>query len=170
MTNLQKRRGIVVVSILVFGFLIHLAPRIIYLNTTGSVPVGLYLAIPGMNLRHGDLVVYDPPEKAKELVLARNYGEDGKSDRAFLKRVGALPGDIYGVVDDILLVNGEKKGDVLKFDSAGNLMPTEDGFRMVRKGTFLPLGDKPNSLDGRYTGTVPLESIRTRVVPLITEW
>ena len=169
MTDLQKRWGIVAVFVLIFVLLINFCPRLIYFNITRSMPIGLYIAIPGMNLRTGDYVVFDAPEKAKSLILERNYG-DGNPDRMFLKRVGALPGDIYGVMDDVLLVNGEKKGDVLLYDHDGNPMPVEEGFHMVRKGTFLPLGDKVNSLDGRYFGTVPVESIRMRVVPLITEW
>lgn len=132
------------------------------------MPLGLYLAIPGMSLRRGDIVVYDPPEKARALILARNYG-DGKI-HPFIKQVGALPGDVYCIMDDSFLVNGEEKGTVLRFDSQGNPMPVEDGIHMVREGTFLPLGDKTNSLDGRYTGTVPLDSIKTRVVPFVTVW
>ena len=169
MTALQKRRWMIAVSVLVFALLLNFGPRMVYLNTSGSVPLGLYLAIPGMSLQRGDLVIYDPPDTSRALILARNYG-DGSADHTFLKHVGALPGDIYGVVDDVLLVNGEKKGSVLRFDDDGNPMPVVEGFHMVRKGMFLPLGDSPHSLDGRYTGTVPMESIRVRVVPLIIEW
>ncbi|MBE6101709.1 MAG: hypothetical protein E7200_06365 [Selenomonas ruminantium] len=170
MTDLQKKRLKVALSLVAFAWFVWFAPKIVYLNTTRSLPLGIYLAIPGMNLRHGDYVVYDPPDKVKELMLERRYGSEDIEKIIFLKRVGGLPGDVYGVINDEILVNREKKGSVQRQDNAGNPMPVEDGWHLIKEGQFLPLGDKTNSLDGRYTGTAPIGSIRTRVVPVITEW
>ncbi len=164
----EKRKWLVVaVMAAAMVFLVNFAPKIVYLNTTRSLPLGIYLAIPGKNLRVGDLVVYEPPEKVRELVRERKYGT-GKE--TFLKQVGALPGESYAVEDGVLLVNGKKKGSIKETDSSGNPMPLIEGRHIVQQGEFLPLGEMTNSLDGRYTGTVPVDNIITRVVPVLTEW
>ena len=163
----QKKRIIAGSLVVLFVLFINFAPKIIYLNTTRSLPLGLYLAIPGKNLRHGDIVVYVPPEEVREMIRERNYGS---GDVLFLKHVGGLPGDVYGVAEDKFIVNGELKGMVQRQDNAGNPMPVMDGPHIVPEGEFLPMGEKINSLDGRYMGTVPMESIMTRVVPIATEW
>ena len=150
--------------------LVNFAPKFVYLNTTRSLPLGLYLAIPGRNLRVGDIVVYEPPENVQQLVRERSYGGAGAGRLTFLKHVGALPGDVYEVEDGAVRVNGETKGSIKEVDNEGNPMPVMTGLHVVREGEFLPLGEVPNSLDGRYTGTVPVDNIITRVVPVLTEW
>lgn len=162
----RKKYGIAAMVVL-FALFINFTPRLVYINTTRSIPLGVYIVIPGMNLRHGDIVVYDPPEEVKKLVRERGYGTGNEH---FLKHVGGLTGDFYGVSDEKIFVNGENKGAVQRQDDAGNPMPVEDGLHIVGEGEFLPLGEKVNSLDGRYMGTVPLKNIITRVVPFITEW
>ena len=163
----KKKRLIAGALVILFVLFINFAPKLIYVNTTRSLPLGLYLAIPGKNLRYGDIVVYDPPQKVRELIRERKYGSE---DAHFLKHIGGMPGDIYGVAEDKFIAHGELKGTVQRQDNAGNPMPVMDGLHIVPEGEFLPIGEKTNSLDGRYMGTVPIDSIITRVVPIATEW
>lgn len=164
----EKKKRIAVVSlVIIFILFINCAPKIIYVNITRSLPLGIYLAIPGMNIRRGDIVVYEPPTTVYTFMKEREYGIGNEQ---FLKRVGAIAGDSYGVIDGVLLINGEKKGLIKEFDSSGNPMPVMIGPHVVPEGQFLPLGDQVNSLDGRYTGPVPVGRIITRVVPVLTEW
>lgn len=119
----------------------------------------------------GDLVVYDPTEDVLAFSLAHGYMENEKS--LFLKRVGAMAGDTY-VVDKNgnFYIDGDYVGPVSTTDSKGEPLPQiERGvLHTVPKGEFLPLGDSTQSFDGRYTGTVPLSRIRSRVVPLLAFW
>jgi len=164
----EKRKRILVVSLAtIFILFINFAPKIIYINITKSLPLGIYMAIPGMNIRRGDIVVYEPPTRVYTFMKERNYG---KGNEQFLKRVGAMAGDSYGVMDGVLLINGQEKGLIKEYDSSGNPMPVMTGLHIVPEGQFLPLGDQVNSLDGRYTGPVPVGKIITRVVPVLTEW
>ena len=57
-------------------------------------------------------------------------------------------------------------------DSKGEPMPqlARDVTYTVPEGEFLPVGDSTRSFDGRYTGTVPLSAIRSRVIPLLAFW
>ena len=41
---------------------------------------------------------------------------------------------------------------------------------IVPDDEFLPVDDTANSFDGRYTGTVPLRAIKTRVIPIFVTW
>ena len=163
----QRKKWIAAVLVAVFVVLINFAPKMVYFNKTRSLPLGLYVVIPGKNYRHGDIVVYRITEDVRQMMVERGYGS---GDETFLKHIGGLPGDRYCVFDEVILVNGEKRGDIQRYDRQGNPMPVMDGVHFVEAGHFLPLGEKTNSLDGRYTGTVPMENIVTRVVPFITEW
>ena len=41
---------------------------LIYMNTTASLPVGIYFAIPGFGVRDGDIVAYEQDEKVMEVI------------------------------------------------------------------------------------------------------
>ena len=145
---------------------------LLFLNTTESLPRGLYLMIPSTSIRCGDYAVYEIPDSVRQLCMERNYhpAKDGKPI-LFLKRVGALPGDLYEVRQDFsFLIEGKLVGKVEKVDSKGRIMPIQFGMHIVPEGEFLPCGIPSNSLDGRYTGPVPLENIRARAVPIFTEF
>ena len=110
----EKRKRILVVSLVtIFILFINFAPKIIYINITKSLPLGIYMAIPGMNIRRGDIVVYEPPTRVYTFMKERNYGQGNEQ---FLKRVGAMAGDSYGVMDGVLLINGKEKGLIKEFD------------------------------------------------------
>ena len=139
-------------------------------NRTASLPIGFYLRIPSSASR-GDLVIYDPPEDVIAFSLAHGYMENEKA--LFLKRVGATAGDTY-VIDENgdFYVDGNYVGPVSTADSKGKPLPQlERGIlHTVPEGEFLPLGDSTRSFDGRYTGTVSLSRIQSRVVPLLAFW
>ena len=45
---------------------IEILPDIFYLNTTSSLPKGLYMKIPSAKCRHGDYIVYEPTDDIKK--------------------------------------------------------------------------------------------------------
>ena len=151
---------------------LHAEHPFLLLNTSASIPRGLYIGIPGKELRKGDYVAYPPPEKVISFLEERGYMDGRKpKDVRFIKRVGALPGATYGIaLDDYFYVNGHLTGKIRFTDKNGEAMPLERGEHIVEDGTFLPQGDSESSLDGRYTGTVPQKNIISRAVPLLVEW
>ena len=68
---------------------------ILFYNATASLPRGIYLRIPATKIERGDIVVYDPPEEVIAFSYQRGYVQH--TDTRFLKRVGAIAGDVYSI-------------------------------------------------------------------------
>ena len=147
----------------------HILPNILYFNVSPSLPRGIYLAIPGSMYRTGDLVVYEPPDDVRAFCMDRGYMTE---EMLFVKYIAAMPRDVYQVNQDDhkFTVNEKYLGIAEAYDNVGRTMPKQYGSHIVPDGEFLPYTGATHSLDGRYTGTVPLSKIKTRLVPLLTEW
>lgn len=146
-----------------------LLPKVFYLNTTPSLPVGLYLRVPAIHLEDGDAVVYRPSESTMQLAKDRDWIP---SDEMFIKEVGALQHETYSINPDNLqfLANGKYIGQVSPIDHLGRMMPVLRGDFEVPDDEFLPVANNPSSFDGRYTGPVPTKNIEAKVIPLILEF
>ena len=142
--------------------------RFLYLNDTPSLPRGIYLRVPNlMNLSDGAYVVFTPNEITRKIGIERGWF---KEDTYFLKKVGAVAGEPYRIdpVTHQFFANGKYVGQIQETDSEKRPIPGIQGDFIVPEGEFLPIGEHPKSFDGRYTGTVPIQNIRARVVPLFT--
>ena len=141
-------------------------PHILYVNTTESLPVGFYVAIPGGEFRNGDLVAYKPTSDVLSIVKENDWYQKDTANLIFIKR--AYSNIDYKVIANSITVAGKTVGKVYEKDTKGHLMPQHQGYYRVGKNEFLPLGDSERSFDGRYTGTVEKKRIVTRVVPFLT--
>lgn len=143
--------------------------RFVYLNDTPSLPRGIYLRVPMMGLSDGMYVVFTPNEKAIKVGKERGWF---KEDTFFLKKVGAVEGERFFIdsATHQFFANEKYIGQIQKADSHERPMPELHGEFTVPEGEFLPVGEHPLSFDGRYTGTVPIQNIHARVVPLFTEF
>lgn len=143
------------------------------LNTTRSVPLGLYRIASGP-IMHGDLAAYcltDP----ELIVLAqeRQYLASGVCPsglRTLLKQAAGLPGDDIIINNGLIFVNGlEQPNSAAKaFDSKGR--PTSESRLKpgcIPAGQALLLAYHANSFDSRYFGLVPLAELQ-RVEPVLT--
>lgn len=146
-------------------------PRLVFINTTHSLPDGIYVAIPGKDFRNGDTVAYLPPDAVQEFVTARGWNPEG-SGMTFVKHAYG-PGTQYAARpgEDLqsFIVDYQASGPVSTTDGKGLPLPQHYGWFSVPEGEFLPVGTDAHSFDGRYTGTVPQDRILCRVVPLLTE-
>lgn len=145
---------------------LRILPSILYLNVTESLPIGLYMRIPGKECRRGDYIVYEPPEEVKEIITKNGWG-DGK--REFLKKVGAVAGESYSIDEETLAFEAAGKyiGQVFEKDTLGHELPKLRGKFEVKTGYVLPIATSARSFDGRYSGEIPIEKIKARVVPII---
>lgn len=138
----------------------------LFFNVTPSMPIGVYMMIPGNQYKKGDLVVYTPTDES--LDYFRKYDYD-RPDTDFLKEIGAMPGESYSVDAD----NGnfwaadKYIGIAKRQDSFGNCLPDHSGTYTVPSGEFLPVTYYSGSFDGRYTGTVSFSRIKNKVIPII---
>lgn len=143
-------------------------PTLIYMNTTASLPIGLYLAIPGFAVRDGDIVAYEQDEDVMETVR-HNGWLPNDADPAFIK-YAAIEGGFYEVDPDLRFrVNGKLIGYAMTGDGKGHTMTPRCGFYEIEQGQFLPYTYAARSYDGRYTGTISTDRIYSRVIPLLTK-
>lgn len=139
------------------------APRLIW-NATASAPVGLYVVRPMNGLEHGTLVVVYPPKATADWLTARGYLPP---DTPLLKHISALAGQTVCRADLDITVDGMKVGSALRRDRLHRPLPEWQGCHRLRDGEiFLMNADVPDSLDGRYFGRVPANSIIGQAVPL----
>lgn len=142
------------------------APALVW-NASASVPVGLYRVQPIEQLRVGDLVVVRPPE-----TLASTLADGGYLPRGvpLLKRVAALSGQRVCRTGLAITVDGVLIGTALEHDRRGHPLPVWQGCQVLGPDqVFLLNPDRPDSLDGRYFGPLPLASVVGRARPLWTD-
>jgi len=162
MKAVMKLVGLCVVSYLMFQAI----NASVYLNLTESLPVGLYVRVPKIELSRGDYIVYEPSEEIKNLIRENGWGD---GEQKFLKQVSGVRGDEYEVDEKhrIFLINGKFAGQVFRTDSAGHKLPQLVGKFKVGEDEILPCGTNLRSFDGRYTGTIKISEVEAKVVPLI---
>lgn len=139
-----------------------------FLNETASLRQGLYLKIPSWFYHNGDYVVYMPTAEASELIESRHWMPEHTD--FLLKKIGAMEGEEYDVDPRTMnfSIRGKYVGQAFAEDRQGNPMPVKYGRHVVSMGEFLPVGTAPRSFDGRYTGTIPMDHICAKVIPLVT--
>lgn len=164
----MKRKAIIFLAVCLatkLGF--EEVDDIFYLNVTSSLSTGLYMKIPNRECRRGDYIVYEPSEEVKEMIIENGWG-DGSRD--FLKKIGATAGEKYSVDAETLKfeIEGKYIGQVYETDNEGNALPKLRGEFEVPNGYVLPIATNARSFDGRYSGAIPKNRIKARVVPILT--
>lgn len=137
------------------------------INVTRSLPLGLYIRSFSSTYKKGDFVLIE--EKAigeHQKYLNFYFGSGG-----LIKNIAALPGDTFVVQDDNFRLSNPVIDIKIKEKTPSGLRIPRlpNGVYTVPIGYFLPLATyNENSLDGRYYGVLPMESIKVKLVPLIT--
>ncbi|MBM3552684.1 MAG: S26 family signal peptidase [Alphaproteobacteria bacterium] len=136
-------------------------------NASASAPIGFYAVHPAGALAVTDLIVARPPELLAEWLAARGYLPKGA---LLLKRVAALPGQKVCRTDFTISVDGSVVAEANTRDRAGRDLPRWSGCFVVRPGdVFLLNWNHPASLDGRYFGALPVDTVVGRALPIWTE-
>lgn len=139
------------------------SPRLLW-NASASVPVGLYRLEPVDQLAVGDLVAVHPPAALSDFLDARGYLPRGVP---LLKHVMALEGALVCRSGDRISINHRHLGRAHAQDRNGRDLPVWQGCHRLAAGeVFLMNPDAPDSLDGRYFGTLLRTAITARLTPL----
>lgn len=142
-----------------------ISPRFIW-NASASVPIGLYAIRPTGTLHVTELVVVRPPTALATFLDDRRYLAKGVP---MLKRILALPGQTVCRTNRTITVDGVAMGAALDRDSRGRPLPTWQGCRVIAGDqVFLMNWQSEDSLDGRYFGQLPANTIVGRAAPLWT--
>lgn len=159
-----------VVAVAVIATIRAHLPYELALNTTASIPRGLYLAkdYKGERLQRGREACFE--YRTPAWASARDYFSEG---RRLCKYIAGLPGDRMESRDGTLTVYPADGSSVVtaryaQADSAGRPLPQEvlrDG--QVPTGKVLMLAPaKPNSLDSRYLGPVDTQALTHTLTPI----
>ena len=171
-SKIFKDKKWMLISLIIGGVimaLLSLDQRVVFINLTGSLPRGIYVAVPYTSIRSDDIVAYRPPEDVMKFAFDRGYAPF--PDMTFMKKVAAVSGDFYSVSMDLdFKVNGKSLGKAYRLDRLDREMPLQMGLHMVPDGHFLPYGTADRSLDGRYFGTVSQDRVIAKVIPLAVEF
>jgi conjugative transfer signal peptidase TraF len=146
-------------------------------NLTPSVPVGLYIANHYIGaIKRGQIVSFGPHNAAALYGFQRGWIKPGGT---YIKRVGAIVGDLVCVDNELTITTNEsgklgtlkRIGLVAEVDRNGRPLPHElEGCHRVPAGYFLPVGDGlPNSYDGRYYGFVSVLAVQATLSPMWTD-
>lgn len=138
------------------------------INTTRSIPVGLYAPAEGPIVR-GSIVLTCGPR----WIVERGYvlpSRRCKGGALLMKRVVAVPGDRVRIGKSGVAVNGRLIPDSrpLDRDSHGNPLPTVRGEYLLTDDELLLMSDKAvRGLDARYLGPTPKKDILELVEPVV---
>lgn len=179
--RIVKRLGLFIVflAVLIFAASIWMRVNHIYINTTPSLPVGLYKKI-DIPIEKGAYVAFCPPEwdvfmMAQERgFISVSNGMNGNCPSGYgmmLKQVMALHGDTVSIDSSGVSINGKKLplSEQLSVDDKNLPLPL---FSLKPKQlnpseVLLMANIHPRSFDARYFGLVDRAHIVTRVKPLI---
>ena len=146
------------------------------INTTRSIPVGLYWTSPGAAVEKGAYVFFCPPQaRVFDEARARGYIGAGFCPGGYgymMKRVLAARGDDVAVAEEGVRVNGA----LLPFsapkavDAGGRALPRfrADRTTLGAADVLLMSDVSGTSFDGRYFGPIDRSHIVTVVSPVIT--
>ena len=146
------------------------------INTTPSVPVGLWRMTPHAAVTRGMVALWCPPDRpAFRLARARGFIPEGRCAGGYtplLKPVAAVGGDTVTVTPTGIRVNGVAlpNSAPLARDGAGRALPRLAAGRYgVPEGeVWLVSSYNPHSFDARYFGPVAASHIEGVVRPVYT--
>jgi len=145
------------------------------INTTRSIPVGVYREIQAP-VERGDYVMFCPPlHNLFDVAKARGYIGTGVCPGKYgymMKRVSAVGGDIVSIDDNGVRVNGGllPNSRPAQTDSTGRELPYLRINRRVLGGDELLLMSdvSETSFDARYFGPVQRSQVKSVIRPLLT--
>ncbi len=136
-------------------------------NASASVPVGLYRLQWASKFGVPDLVASRPQEP-----LATFLADGGYLPRnvLLLKRVLAVAGQTVCRKQLVITVDGIEVGEARERDGRGRSLPAWQGCRSLGEDELFVMNwQSPDSLDGRYFGTIPKSSVIGHAIPIWTE-
>jgi conjugative transfer signal peptidase TraF len=143
-------------------------------NTTASMPLGLYREVP-LRLERGAWVVFCLPEEPARLGRERAYLRGGgcaNGSQDLVKEIAAIPGDRIALSLAGIIVNGRTiPGTAIRaVDHRGRtLFHATLGERYVGSGELWVLGVHQDvSWDSRYFGPVPIDHVHAAAIPILT--
>jgi conjugative transfer signal peptidase TraF len=136
-------------------------------NASPSIPTGLYAIRGKASLHVGERIAIEPPPELRRLMRERGYLPNRMP---LLKRVAAVSGQRVCRFAHGVTIDGELVGVARARDRAGRPLPAWFGCYKLRTGELFAMNPAaPDSFDGRYFGTLKIETVIGRAMPVWTD-
>ena len=166
----QRRNALIIILIgAILG--VFICSECLILNTTASVPRGLWLKVDGLP-KKGDFVQvpieafssieWTPPEYFRKNIWGKN--------KPFLKKVAGFSGDLIEQADNGLIqINGVPfpNSAPLSHDRAGRFLKAFPLPVVLKNDEVWLMSDSPFGFDSRYLGTAQILKCH-KAIPLLT--
>lgn len=170
----KRIKGLLLAPGLVAAVVIGSAMAGARVNSTASLPLGLYWTVEAP-VRTGALVMFCPPKNPVfDEAKARGYigaGFCAGGYREMMKKVAASRGDHVSISSQGVFVNGKQvpNSRPLNYDPAGRPMPRYETDCTLKDNQVLLMSDyNPLSFDSRYFGPINRAQLRSVVRPVFT--
>lgn len=146
----------------------------VVINTTASLPLGLYRAIDAPLARGAYVKFCPPPSALFDEAARRGYLHAGFCPGGYgplLKRVLAVPGDRVQVAGDGVRIDGRfvPLSAPMWADGGGRTLPRYVQDRVLNSSELMLMSDiSPVSFDARYFGPVDRAQVQAVIEPLFT--
>jgi len=123
-----------------------------------KIPYWQTTIIPFKNPRKGDIIVFKYPKDP---------------DKAFIKRVVGVAGDVIKIREKKLYINGKLANHDFAFHSKSNIEPGRDNFGpiTVPENSLFVMGDnRDESHDSRFWGFVDLKAVNGKAFIIYWSW
>lgn len=137
-------------------------------NMSSSIPRGLYLLYPKLNIEKGDIINFKIPDSIKVISLERNYLS--KEITTLTKYVVATENDIVQRKNNKLFINNHLRGNISLTDKKNRVLVSllkEDEKITLKKDEYFVLGIVENSLDSRYYGIIKEKDIEKKAILIL---
>lgn len=144
------------------------------INTTRSIPVGVYWTTNAPISRDAYVMFCPPPAAIFETAKQRGYIDPGNCPGGYgymMKRVLGMPGDEVSVRADGVRVNGEylRASLPLASDRGGRPLSAHSLERKLEADELLLMSDRSaRSFDARYFGPIARTQVTSVIRPIVT--
>ena len=146
----------------------------IRLNTTPSIPVGVYRLTKEPLVKGAYVLFCPPPAPVFAMAKARGYLGAGFCPGGYghlMKKIVAVQNDVVAIGTDGVQVNGQRLplSEPVKLDGAGRPLPNYAASRVLGSAEVLVMSDSNKaSFDGRYFGPIQRSQIQGVIRPVFT--
>ena len=143
--------------------------KLVLLNRSASIPLGLYVRDFGAEPKQGRIVAFHVPDAAEPTV--KRYVEQSipaLNNLLIIKRIVAGPGNSYCLKGDTAFIDSKAIATVERQDSRGNALPIWKECRPFDPSEYFVFSDVPHSFDSRYYGPINNADIEGVFQPLWT--
>lgn len=175
--RLHPRRAMFITgaTLVVLAPLSALALTHVSMNTTASLPLGFYRALPKPKaLAVGQTWTVCVPRHWTRYGLHRGYLDPGGDcpggSQALIKKIAALPGQVVTVTKTGVRIDGHlwPMSTPLTRDTAGRPLAPDYGAHTIQPGTVWVMGLNPKAWDSRYFGAIPEVDLLSREKAVLT--